>query len=132
MSLEFKDIKRSVTRKGFEEIPGRKNHVFYSFRYNGEPTSVRTHFSHGRKKTADDGDVSLIAGECLLCNRCFEKFVSCDISEQDYLKHLKGLERHLERTILPASSDHDSSIAEGNTKLCQKCISKAKASRQWI
>ena len=133
MSLEYKNIKRSVTRKGFKKIPNRNNHAFYSFNYNDEPTRVRIHFSHGsKKKTADDGMVSLMAEECLMCKRCFEKFVSCNISEQDYIKHLKGLERHFKKVILPSSSDHDSSITDGRTELCQKCVSKAKSSRQWI
>ena len=131
MNLEFKHIRKSVMRKGFVEVPGRKNHVFYSFRYNGEPTSAQIHFSHGRKRTADDGLVSSMAGECLLCNSCFEKFVSCDISKQDYTKHLKGLEGHIGHAILPPSSDRDSSLKDGRAVLCQKCISKAKSSRQW-
>ena len=129
MTFSASEIEKALVDKGFVKKKNRKNHIFYVLPYDGKDTSIRTHISHGRKnKTLSKHLISKMAGQCLLCNRCFNKFVRNEMSKDDYLDHLRMLENVSGRTLLSASGGKP---LHTNASACEDCLTKARQARGW-
>lgn len=129
MTFATSEVEKALVNKGFVRKKDRKSHIFYVLSYDGKDTSIRTHISHGRKsKTLRKNLISKMAGQCLLCNRCFNKFVTNEMSKDDYLDHLRMLENVSGRTLLSASSGKP---LPTNASACDDCLAKVRQTRGW-
>ena len=83
MSLERREIERSLLKKGFK-LKERDHHYFTYFTINGEKTSVWTKTSHGTSSaTLSDSLVNSMARQCGLSNSQFKQLVACPLLQPE-------------------------------------------------
>ena len=88
MSLERRDIERSLLKKGFKSNEG-DHHYFTNFTKTGEKSSVWTKTSHGSGYTTlHDSLVNAMAKQCGLTNNQFKQLVACPLSQAEMEKIL--------------------------------------------
>ncbi len=91
-SFNEKDVIKSLNKKGFElNKKGRhkKKHKFYNFKYQNKITNVNTHFSHDSQEI-NDYLIGKMAHQLNLNKDQFIDLIKCPLSEEDYIKILKG------------------------------------------
>jgi len=82
-TLKAKDVESSLLKKGFAR--DNSHHRLFWFYHNGAKKQIRTRTSH------DDQDVvqylqAKMASQMHLTKKEFMAFVSCTISEENYIK----------------------------------------------
>lgn len=88
-SVKRKDLKKSLSKKGFEKIEG-SNHTKYFFYYQGKKTSVFTILSRGSgHKTYGQSLLGRMSKQLKLTNSQFEDLIECPLKKKDYIKILK-------------------------------------------
>jgi len=86
--LKTKDASASLCRKGFVEVVG-KHHKYYFFHNNGIKTLIKTYISHGDKEL-NDYLQGQMAKQTKLAKKDFVDLISCELSEEGYIKLLKA------------------------------------------
>ena len=90
-SLKRDIIVNSLLQKGFRRIPKKDPHRWYRFYYNDKLTDIRIKISTGSKhRVYGEGLISSISLKLKI--KSFGntiKFLSCDLSEDDYITILK-------------------------------------------
>jgi predicted RNA binding protein YcfA (HicA-like mRNA interferase family) len=86
MPRDAKDVKSSLTKKGFRLREG-KDSYFHLF-VDGAKTPVWTKVSHGEKEI-HDGLLSAMARQMRLSKRQLGDFVDCPLSEEEYVRFLR-------------------------------------------
>ncbi len=84
MILKTREIRNSLTSKGFEEIP-KRDHIRFRFIYEGRKTQYTTFFSHGHREIGDQL-ISLMARQLGLSKLQFVDLVVCTISEEGLIE----------------------------------------------
>ena len=87
-TLKTLDAASNICKKGFTERT-ETHHKYYHFYYGGQKTLIKTFMSHGSKEL-DDYLQSQMAKQLKLRKQDFVRFVNCEITEKDYIKHLKA------------------------------------------
>ncbi len=75
----------ALLRKGFEKV--ETHHTMLWFMVRGRRTSIHTWISHGQRKL-DDHLLRLMARELHLSRAELLKFVECEMSYEDYFRHM--------------------------------------------
>lgn len=85
MSLPSRKVKNALIRKGFEETKDAR-HLRYRYRdLNGKISGIRTHMSHGGKpKDLNAYLIGQMAKQCGLSTKDFQRFVHCDMEQEEY------------------------------------------------
>lgn len=86
MPKKVLDVRRALKKKGFGEDVSR-DHMYYTFYYDGKKTSINTKISHG-KNEIDDGLLGKMSRQMHLKKADFNEFVSCTLSEEDYIEKM--------------------------------------------
>jgi hypothetical protein len=81
-----RDVKKALTRKGFEESKGRDHHVYFLI-YNGRKTNIATKISHNCSDI-NDSLCSIMARQMRLRNLDFNRFVDCSLKLERYIEML--------------------------------------------
>lgn len=76
-----RDIIQSLSKKGFDKA--KTDHIWFTFKYNGKKTSIRTKVSHGIQEYGDDL-LSKMSGQLRLTKKVLLKFIDCPLSRDDY------------------------------------------------
>lgn len=76
----------NMVKKGF--VVRNTHHIFLHFYYMGKKTEIRTRVSHGHEEIGQD-NIHNMAEQIHLTAKDFLSFVSCDISEEQYIKTMK-------------------------------------------
>lgn len=87
-SIKAKDIRRNLSKKGFEE-DDKKDHIWLNYiSPDGKKTTIRTKLSHGK---SDIGDplIAKMAKQVHLSKSDFLELVSCTLSGENYYKQVK-------------------------------------------
>lgn len=86
MTLKVRDIKGALTNKGFSADD--THHTIYWFFARDKKTSINTKISQGEREIGDPL-IALMARQMRLTKGDFVKFVSCEISGEEYLAKLQ-------------------------------------------
>ena len=85
-TLKVREVLASLGRKGFQTKMG--SHIFLVLWVNGKKTSIRTMVSHGSREVGD-WEISKMAKQTKLKTPQFVNLVTCPMSPEQYLEHLK-------------------------------------------
>ena len=85
MPQKARDVKHSLTRKGFEEEA--RDHWYYVYIYNNRRSHINTKISYSETDISDS-NCSNMARQMKLSNPQFRKFVDCALTKEEYLTHL--------------------------------------------
>ena len=88
MNISAKDLAKALKKKGFKKVGGTRHDQYYFF-YNDLQTSIRVAISRGSTHTYSDSLLKHVLREMYLVKKQFEDFVSCSLSEEMYIEHLK-------------------------------------------
>lgn len=89
MSIEKREVERSLESKGFERSPNKHNNFIY-FTKSGKKSPARTGTSHSKKmKTIPDSIISEMAKQCKLTKAEFEDLINCPMSRDQYEQKLR-------------------------------------------
>lgn len=87
--MDRRDLESALSKKGFEMEQG--DHRYYTLVVDGKETAVGTMVSMGTKsKELGPPMVSTIAKQLRLTKEELKRFVACNMSEQDYIQHLRS------------------------------------------
>lgn len=85
MTLQSKNVKSALKRKGFEELKDGHHLIYQYWFIDGNMTPIRTKMSHGNKpKDLASNIESQMAKQCGLSNKDFRRFVRCDMDREEY------------------------------------------------
>ena len=84
-----KDLKKALTKKGFELFPEKKHHQFYFLVVNGKKQTVKTYFSHGKKEYAASLMGSIKKQLRFPDAESAERFFDCPMSGEEYVEMLR-------------------------------------------
>ena len=87
-SIKSTDLERILLNKGFRKKEG-SNHSLCFLYSNGKKTSIKVPISRGKKEYAGSL-LNQVKKQMKLEKQDFEDFLLCDLSEEDYLKKLRG------------------------------------------
>lgn len=88
--MERADVQEALKNKGFVEVDGGKDHVYYRFFHKGKDAGIVTKVSRGTQyRSLGNPLVSAMAKQLKLQQKDFRKFVECTLSEADYVAHLQ-------------------------------------------
>ena len=88
-SLETKDVRNNLCRKGFAENNKGKDHIWLNYvPKDGKKTTIRTKLSHG-KSTIGDPLIGMMAKQLHLDKKRFVELVSCTLSGEQYYEIVK-------------------------------------------
>ena len=84
-SLEKSDVMDALTKKGYREESGAKDHHYFVYYHDGKKTLIKTKTSRSPKvRTLDDSMVCKMAHQCHLAKNDFVKFVRCTLTGDEY------------------------------------------------
>ncbi len=86
------DTERALLQKGFVKSEGRQHHSYYYLYVDGKKTQVYTYMSH-RPSGSDLRVVEVASMKRQMFFRSpeqFRQFANCNMSEAQYLDHLRG------------------------------------------
>lgn len=90
-TLETRDIRKSLSRKGFVEESKGKDHIWLNYILeNGQKTTIRTKISHG-KVTIGEPLISAMARQLHIDKKQFIDLVSCSLSKERYYDFVKNV-----------------------------------------
>lgn len=80
----------ALNKKGFKQKPGKRDHLFFHFYYNGKEYPIRTKVSHGSSHSdLRDDEIGLMSKQMMLTKHQFHDFVDCNLTEERYISLLK-------------------------------------------
>lgn len=86
--ISSKNLAKALENKGFQKEAGSKHDHYYFF-YDGLKTNIRVVISRGSKHSYSGSLLNLVLKQMYLAKKQFEGFVSCSLSEEMYIEHLK-------------------------------------------
>lgn len=83
--MSIRNLKSSLTRKGFKLIQGAKHEKYHFIGLDGKKIGVRTSMSRGASgRDLSKSMESMIAKQMGLTKTQFRDFVSCELSQEKY------------------------------------------------
>lgn len=86
-TLKTRDIKNSLTKKGFEENSAR-DHRYFFYKHNGKRTIIKTKMSHGKSEIGNPL-ISKMARDVKLSKDEFIRLINCTLSGSEYYEIIK-------------------------------------------
>jgi len=97
VARKAREVKKALKLKGFREE--ERDHWYYFFYHDGKKTDIYTKISHNERDISRPL-CSAMARQMRLSGGQFEEFVNCDLTGEEYLKHLTDA-RHLGHSKRP-------------------------------
>jgi hypothetical protein len=82
------DIRKSLLKKGFVQVKGRRRHQTFCLYVNGKPTRVMTHYSHSANECGDD-ILHLMANQLHLTRQQMNALIDCQMDYEEYVGTLQ-------------------------------------------
>lgn len=85
--MDYRDVRRALTRKGFRLSQGSNHEIYRYFDLADQKTGVSMNISRGSKrKSVSKSDRSIYARELHLSNHEFDSLVDCSMGQDEYEK----------------------------------------------
>lgn len=85
--LKTKDIRRSLTKKGFVEDSSH-DHIIFWYKPGEKKTAIRTKISHGKSEISDPL-IGKMSNQTRLSKTQFVDLVQCPLSAEEYQELVK-------------------------------------------